>query len=95
MTDYKVKQINNTYFEILLKEGIPEKYVRSYDHTNGTVTVTLITGKTYSKKIKSQFNVEATGDVREGLVQRAGESSTESSISRNWAETAQHGEEWD
>lgn len=62
MTDYQIRKVVDTYFEILHIEGLPEKYVKDFFEDGGSVTVILVSGKAYSEEIKN-YNVEAKRDV--------------------------------
>jgi hypothetical protein len=92
MTNCRLNEITKTYFEILEKEGIPEKYVLDYRYEKGDVIVILLSGKEYKKKVKP-FYVETAGDVRGGLVSGIRIPSTEPSVQRDWLQATQSGEE--
>lgn len=91
MTDHQLKKAVNTYFDVLHENGIPEKHVADFKCKNNEVTVMILTGKTYSKKLKRNY-VETTGDVRTGLVSSTGGSLTEPIISRTGLEASRDGE---
>lgn len=82
---YHTRKIVDTYFEILMREGIPEKFVADFTKEGDEVVVTILTGKKYSRKVKSDY-VEATRDVRAGMVQDAGIASREPEIPRDRTE---------
>lgn len=89
MTQCRVNQIVNTYYDILMQNGIPEKYVKNFECKDNEVIVTILTGNTYSKQFKPSY-VETTRNVRTGMVQDAGIALRESGIQRNWSEATQH-----
>lgn len=91
MTDHQIKQSVNAYFEVLNTEGIPEKYVRDFKCNDGQLVVTILTGKTYSKPVKKDYE-STPGNVRGGLVSGIGGAFEEPSIQRDWAEATIDGE---
>lgn len=69
MSDFKHNQINSTYFDLLTEQGIPEKFVKDYYTKVGHVFVELVSGKLYSRKLKTPAYVQTPGDVSERMVQ--------------------------
>lgn len=88
MTDHQIRKATDTYFDILTTEGIPEQYVASSVYEDGQLTVTILTGKRYSKGVKQKY-VETSRDVRGWVVPGITGPSTEPVVQRDWHQATQ------
>lgn len=52
MSEFRLKKVVNTYFDILIEEGILEEHVKDFFQDGDYVTIIMLTGKAFSKQIE-------------------------------------------